>query len=338
MKLGTIVKAKYFNGLAEIDESRKYQELIKQNFSVVGMFAFGQMPFIAGRDANPENFDWKNTDRLAAFGLETGIEVMYNSVINSNENSFPRWYKELTPEMKVKALEDYVKAVVGRYKGKIGFFKLINEALRLPEEDLYGTGEKKVNLISKILSWAKEANPEGVYILNEHIPFLKTDELRQNLISLIKRIKATGTIIDYVGLEGHLGYRPTPFQLPSDIDISTTLDEVQQAAGNHIMITEFDLSYDNSPNKGYQGSSIEPSLIFEADGNKYINWFEYQAAAYKHFYEICLTKGYVEDLVFWGFCDDKRISQERPGTGLFDDDFLAKPVYKAMENIFRAKS
>ena len=43
MKLGTIVQAKYFNGVADPEESSKYQSLLKGNFSQVGMFAFGQM-------------------------------------------------------------------------------------------------------------------------------------------------------------------------------------------------------------------------------------------------------------------------------------------------------
>lgn len=33
MKLGTIVHAKYFNGVAGPEESSKYQNLLKNNFS-----------------------------------------------------------------------------------------------------------------------------------------------------------------------------------------------------------------------------------------------------------------------------------------------------------------
>ena len=333
MKLGTIVQAKYFNGVADPEESSKYQSLLKGNFSQVGMFAFGQMPFIAKGPDPEKDYDWKNTDALVEFGSSNSVEILYNTVINSQENSFPDWYKKLSPIDKEKALEKHVKTVVERYRGRIKIFKLVNEAFRFSEENFYGTNESRPALIAKIFSWAKEEYQEGVFMLNDHIPFLKNDELRIAYINLISSIKKAGAPIDVVGIEGHLGYRPTPFQLPPDDEINLALDEIHAAAKCPIHITEFDLSYNNDPVKNHPGSRIETNQSFFCQGVEYDNWFDYQAYAYKHFYNVCSTKNYVENLVFWGFRDDSKITWERPGTGFFNEDFSPKPVFRVMEPV-----
>ncbi len=330
MKVGTIVQAKYFNGVANQDESEKYQELLKNNFRQAGMFAFGQMPFIAKGPDSSRDYDWKNVDALVDFGARNGIEILYNTVINSHENSFPEWYKQLSAGDKEKALERHIKTVVGRYKGRIKVFKLVNEAFRLPVGNVWGTNVPRSKLIAKMFTWAKEEDPEGTYMLNDHIPFLKVDDLRTAYVKLIREVKEAGAPVDVVGIEGHLGYRPRPFQLPPDDETDLALDEIHMAADCPIHITEFDLSYDNAPVKPYDGSKIDPSVPFVSQGVRYENWFEYQAYAYKHFYDLCLAKGYVEDLVFWGFRDDSQITWERPGTGFFNEDFSSKPVYEML--------
>lgn len=335
MKIGTIVQAKYFNGVVPTDEAKRYQALLANNFSQAGMFAFGQMPFVAGKGPDPEkDYDWRNVDALVDFGKKNTVEILYNTVINSHANSFPEWYKALQPDQKVAAIKRHVKAVIGRYKGKIKIFKLVNEAVHDVEDDYLGTGQKRDVLIAKIFVWAKEEYPEGVFMINDHFPFIKDDEIRPKFIDLVKRVLVAGGPIDVVGIEGHLGYRPLQQQLPPDGDIHTTLDDVRQQTNLPIHITEFDLSYDNNPQNPYPGSKIAPSLPFSAGGLSYNNWFEYQAFAYQHFYEICKEKGYIESLVFWGLRDDSKITWERPGTGFFNEDFTPKPVYEGMKDIF----
>lgn len=326
MKLGTIVLAKYFNGVAPTDESEKYQKNLIGNFSEAGMFAFGQMPFIAKGPDPQKDYDWRNTDALVNFGQTNKIEILYNTVINSHDNSFPDWYKQLSAHEKVSALKRHVKAVISRYKGQIKVFKLVNEAFRYPEPNFFGTGEDRSKLIADIFHWAKEEYSEGVFMLNDHIPLLKEDELRPQYLDLIRKVLALGAPVDVIGIEGHLGYRPKPFQLPPDEFIHLALDEIHEASQLPVHVTEFDLSYDNGRTKPYPGSQIDPNLPFVSDAGDFPSWFAYQDYAYKHFKEICEQKRYVSDLVFWGFYDkDYTVALERPGIGFFDANFNPKP-------------
>ena len=106
MNIGTIVQPKYFNGVATSEESIEYQNNLIQYFKHVGMLAFGQMPFIAKNGPDPEkDYDWKNIDCLLKFVEKHGIQVHYNTVINSHKNSFPDWYYELSAEERKETLE-----------------------------------------------------------------------------------------------------------------------------------------------------------------------------------------------------------------------------------------
>ncbi len=339
MEIGTIVQAKYFNGVANLEDTRKYRSKLIESFRHIGMLAFGQMTFIAKHGSDPaKDYDWKNIDCLLEFAEKHKIEVHYNTVINSHKNSFPNWYYELSAVDKKHALERHIKAVVGRYKNRIGFYKLVNESNPYDEEKFLGTNETKTSLIVQMFQWAKEAYPEGIFLLNDHFPFLQHDEIRSKFINLVKKVKQVGGQIDAIGIEAHLGYRPLPFQIPSDENFNTTLDDVYNSISIPIYITEFDISYDNAPVKSYPGSKIDPQLPFVVNQIPYKNWFEYQAFAYKHFYELCKSKDYIKGLYFWGFTDKDWLQCERPSVGFFDENFIDKPVLKEMQDILNEHS
>ncbi len=112
-----------------------------------------------------------------------------------------------------------------------------------------------------------------------------------------------------------------------------TLNAIHEASKLPIFITEFDLSYDNSPQKPYPGSKIDPPEPFRSEVGEFPNWFEYQAYAYKHFYEVISKKDFVAGLTLWGFSDKDWPDWERPGVGFFDGNFNPKPVLLEMKSI-----
>ena|SRR5258708_5100713 len=74
---------------------------------------------------------------------------------------------------------------------------------------------------------------------------------------------------------------------------------------------------------------------FKSSAGDFHNWFEYQAYAYKHFYDVLEQKGCVEGLTFWGFTDKDWPNWERPGVGFFDQSFKPKPVHKVFETVLK---
>ena len=337
MDIGTIVQPKFFNDVTSPTEVIEYQNNLIQYFKHIGMLAFGQMPFIAKIGPDPDkDYDWRNIDCLLEFAEKHDIQVHYNTVINSHKNSFPDWYYGLSGSKKKKALEHHIKAVIGRYKGRIEFYKLVNESNPYEEDNFLGTADTKTDLIVQMFAWAKEVHPEGEFIINDHFPFLRGDEIRTKFIDLVKGIREKGGQIDAIGIEGHLGYRPIPFQIPSDDDFDTTIEDVYNSTGLPIYVTEFDISFNNAPVSPYPGSVIDPNNSFVVNRVRYANWFHYQAYAYKHFYELCKKKRFIEGLYFWGFTDKDWYKWERPGVGFFDESFNSKHVFNEMQEILIA--
>ena len=244
---------------------------------------------------------------------------------SNNKDSFPDWYWKLSYTDKKSFLENHVKAVVGRYKNKFYLYKLVNESVRDEEENFLGTGENRINLIAQIFKWAKEESPNSLMMINDFGNFYKED-IRRGYIKLIKEVKKAGGPIDVVGLQGHMW----TFDLPPDDEIEKTLSQIHEETGLPIYITEFDLSFDNSI---HSGRKIDPNEPFVTrGGTKYNNWFDYQAFAYKRFFDICNSTDYVHGFTFWGFCDEK-VAWERPGIGLFNEGFKPKPAFEVLRHV-----
>ncbi len=337
MHLGTIAPQKYFNGVATETEKADFTQKVIANFSTVGTLAFGQMKFIVNEQQDAYN--WTALDNFITFTKKYGLKAQYNTVIN-NKDSFPDWFLKLTEKERVLALEKHIKTVVKRYGEDFQVYKLVNEVVRNEEANFFGTGMQKAELIANMFTWAKETNPNVQLMLNDFAIFVRED-IRKMYIDLIIKVLGLGGPIDVVGFQGHLGY-PSPystpvFQLPPDSMLITALDEVYSETGLPIYVTEFDLSYTNNPLNPYTGSEIDPHNAFtDLNGKRYNSWFDYQAYAYKHFYEICASKSFVTSLTFWDFYEKDTLPNERPGAGFFDKAGNEKPVYKNMKTILKS--
>lgn len=323
MKVSTVVSQKYFNGTADKEASQKYRKLIISNFKEVGMVAFGQIKFIL---QNETNYNWDKIDTLVNFALKNDLRLHYNTVIN-NKSSFPEWYWKLNPNKKLAFLKNHIETVIGRYQNKFYLYKLVNESIRDNETDFLGTGYSKNDLVSKIFKWAKAITPDSLMMINDFGNFFRED-IRKKYVELINNVQKAKGPIDVVGLQGHIW----TFELPTDENILKTLNFFYDNTKLPIYITEFDLSYDNTL---HGGQKIDPMQPFTTrDGKLFSNWFEYQAFAYRHFFDLCKDSDLVKGFTFWGFCDEN-VAWERPGIGLFDQKFNPKPAFRSLQDVLR---
>ncbi|MBI2356534.1 endo-1,4-beta-xylanase [Candidatus Dojkabacteria bacterium] len=320
MKTGVILNHKYFNGVMPEDISRKYKSETLKYFNNFGMEGTGMFAMIAKGPNIESDYNWENTDLLIEHANHNGAQIHFNTVITGHIDIFPQWYKDLDPEQKLKVLENHVKAVVGRYKGKVNFFKLVNEAVREPDEKYLGTNLNKAELIADIFKWAVETYQEGRYMFNEFGCLIR-DEIREPFLKLVDDVTKLGGRIDVIGEQAHSGYHPRPFFLPPDEQLNKALDGIHTRTRLPMMITEFDMSPKNG---NYEGGSIDPNKPVTCDGITYSTWFDYQSYAYNHMRELCGSKDYIEEFYYWGIIDDPTITWERENTGLFDENIEPK--------------
>ncbi len=112
--------------------------------------------------------------------------------------------KPLTREVLLKRMHDHIQTVVGRYKGRIGGWDVVNEALsedgsmrQSPWYRIIGD-----DYLLKAFQFAHEADPHAQLYYNDYS--LENEAKRRGAINLIKKLKAAGAPITGIGLQGHM--------------------------------------------------------------------------------------------------------------------------------------
>ena len=104
-------------------------------------------------------------------------------------------------------MRDHIHTVVGRYKGRIQSWDVVNEALN-EDGTLRQSPWLKIigeDYIEKAFQYAHEADPQAQLTYNDYS--LENEAKRKGAVALIAKLKAEGVPVTSVGLQGHLGLR-----------------------------------------------------------------------------------------------------------------------------------
>lgn len=186
-----------------------YAEFVIQNFNEIETETLAKFQAL-----QPEkgNFQFAELDALVDFANRHNLTVHGHALVFGE--AYPEWlHSELQKASKEEALElmrTHIKTVVSRYDGKHGhglikFWDVVNEPFDPDEWGELNTSTIWYKAIGKdyikeAFKAAREANPEGVYGLNEWS--IETDaDRREAVLRLIDELPK-GTI-DFVGLQAH---------------------------------------------------------------------------------------------------------------------------------------
>jgi len=200
----------------------------------------------------------------------------------------------------LERMRDHIHKVVGRYKGKVKVWDVVNEALAdgPPENYLRDSLWMQIigpDFIAKAFQYAHEADPDVILRYNDFA--LENPVKVQKLVSLIKSLQEQKVPIHAIGTQSHLNLDSAQFE-----KIDRSLDEIAKL-GIPIHITELDLSGGNNDEKqlAYEG-------VFRA--------------VMKH-------RDSVKLVTFWGV--DDAVSWLRDGSPLlFDGNCQPKPAFDAV--------
>lgn len=221
-------------------------------------------------------------------------------------------------------MREHIHTVVGRYKGKVKVWDVVNEAVSDG-----GTNVLRATLwleiigpdfIAKAFQYAHEADPDAILRYNDY--GLESPAKRAKLITLIKELQAQNVPVHAIGSQAHVSVSS-----PSYEGMDACLTELA-ALGLPIHITELDV---NSARAGQQNGGAEISenaattqggLIDDANqrlADQYANLFK---AFVKH-------RDAVKMVTFWGVNDG--VSWRANGRPLlFDAANQPKPAFEAV--------
>ena len=157
-------------------------------------------------------------------------------------SQLPKWFPEnedgtdVSPEELKARMKEHIYTVVGRYKGRIKGWDVVNEAIMddgsWRESPFYRIlGEEYIPLS---FQFAHEADPDAELYYNDYNMF--RPEKAEAVAKLVNDLKAKGLRIDAVGFQGHYGIDYPDFdEVQKAIDIVT-------ATGVKVQFTEFEMT------------------------------------------------------------------------------------------------
>jgi endo-1,4-beta-xylanase len=290
----------------------------------------------------PGRYDFEPADRFVALGERHGMFVVGHVLLWHQQT--PAWVfagtngGTLDRETALERLRGHIQAVAGRYKGRIGGWDVVNEAL---EEDgtlrktpwLEAIGE---DYVERAFAFAREADPAAELYYNDYN--LWKPAKRDAAIRLVQGLKAKGLRVDGIGEQAHWGIDDPPL---ADIDAALG---AMRAAGLVPHVTELDI--DVLPrDPDMWGADLSKKQQIRAATNVYPDGLppamqEKLARRYADVFRLFLKHG-VARVTFWGVTDADSWLHDFPIPGrvnyplLWDKDGREKPAFDAVLEVLR---
>ena len=309
-KRGLLIGAAVNNGLVR---EKDYAEVLAREFNLLTTENALKWSFI-----QPEQYryDWAGADELVNFALANGMKVRGHTLVWQQQ--MPDWlkYQDWSREELIAIVEEHITNVVGRYRGRVEIWDVVNEAVIQKGVIITPFWAKQLgkDYIDLAFQLAHEADPDALLFYNDY----NADDMgakSDGVYALVKGMKERGIPIDGVGMQFHfeLNYLPK-------------LDEVSQnmkrlgELGLQVHITELDIRIQGTPT---------PELL------------EQQAQNYRDILNVCLNEPNCTAFIMWGMTDKYSwIPQTRQGYGsalIFDENYQPKPAYQALLDALKLK-
>ncbi len=285
-------------------------------------------------------YDFTAADAYVAFGEQHHMFIVGHTLVWHNQT--PRWVFQdangrslsgtnaADRALLLQRMHDHIQTVVGRYKGRIKVWDVVNEALNdsssLTDTNLLRRSSPWVRILGmdfivKAFQYAHEADPDAILRYNDYS--IENPAKRERLITLIKYLQSQHVPVMAIGSQTHANLSWPSFDLEDSF-----LTEVS-GLGLPIHITELDVngsqggqrsqSADITQNAQAAGGGGQVDSAQEKLARQYASLFK---AFVKHRDEIRLV-------TFWGVTDAD--SWRRNGKPLlFDGNWQPKPAFDAV--------
>ena len=285
-----------------------------------------------------DEYDFAAPDQYVAFGERNGMFIVGHTLVWHQQT--PRWVFEdaagnaVSRDTLLARLRDHIHTVVGRYRGRVKGWDVVNEAV---EED--GTLRKTPWLtiigedyLAKAFQFAREADPQAELYYNDYS--VENAPKRDGVVALVRKLQAQGIRVSGVGLQGHNTLTwPTVAQQDSTIRAFAALSV-------KVMITELDIDVLPRATRS-QGADVSVNATPAASLNPYTAGLpdsvqQALAKRYADLFGVYLKHRAVTRVTLWGVADGDSWLNGWPVRGrksyplLFDRAGQPKPAFFAV--------
>lgn len=287
----------------------------------------------------PGQFDFTLADRYVGFGVTNKMFIVGHTLVWHEQT--PPWVfedadgKPVDRETLLARMREHIFTIMGRYKGKVGGWDVVNEALdergrlrRSPWLKIIGE-----DYLLKAFQFAHEADPQAELYYNDF--GLEKPGKRAGAIALIKKLQSQGVHIAAVGVQGH--YR---MDWPLEEDLDETIASLGRL-GVKVSITELDVDV-LPPATPSRGADVSMNFALHAGLNPYTNGLpdsvqQELARRYAGLFKVFLKhRSEIDRVTLWGVTDGNSWLNGWPVRGrtsyplLFDRAGNPKPAFDAV--------
>ncbi len=295
----------------------------------------------------PDQYDFEATDKYVEFGEKNHLAIIGHTLVWHSQT--PKWVfedesgKPVSRDVLLKRMHEHILKVVGRYKGRIKGWDVVNEALeedgsmrRSPWFKIIGE-----DFIQKAFEYAHEADPKAELYYNDYN--LENQPKRSGGVALMKKLQAAGVPVFGLGLQGH-----DTLDWPTAAQQDEAISDFEKL-GLKVNITELDITVLPPVTK-------QPTAEVTATGeskpalNPYTNGLpddvqQKLAERYAELFKVFLKhRNSVERVTLWGVTDGDSWRNNWPARGrtdyplLFDRNGAPKPAFNAVIRVAHSET
>jgi endo-1,4-beta-xylanase len=287
----------------------------------------------------PGKYDFTLADQYVSFGEKHHMFILGHNLVWHNQ--VPAWVFHddkgnlLTRDALLARMKDHIDTVVGRYKGRIQTWDVVNEALN---ED--GTLRQSLwykiigpDYIAKAFEYAHEADPQAQLNYNDYN--LETPAKLQGVIRLVKQLQAERIPISTVGTQEH-----DSLTSPTVDQVDATLTALAQL-GVKVAVSELDIDV-LPPAMHQQTADVSVNIAENPKLNPWPNGLpadvqQQLSKRYADLFGVFLKhRDIINRVTLWGVTDAQSWKNDWPAKGrtdyplLFDRAGKPKPAYFAV--------
>lgn len=283
----------------------------------------------------PNQYDFEASDQYVEFGEENNMFIVGHTLIWHNQT--PEWVfldeegNQLDRKGLLERMRNHIHTIVGRYKGRIDGWDVVNEALH-DDGSLRQTLWLEiigVDYISKAFEFAHEADPEAELYYNDYS--LENPPKREGAVRLVQNLQESGVPITGIGTQGHFN-----LDQPSLQQIQETINSFADL-GIDVMVTELDI--DVLPSAYGTSADISMNSELQDSLNPYTSGLpdsvqQTLTQRYRDIFEIYYNhREDITRVTFWGVTDGDSWKNNWPIRGrtnyplLFDRNHQPKPAF-----------
>ena len=154
-------------------------------------------------------FDFTRADAFVHFAAANRLQIVGHCLVWAKDDRTPPWFYRDGAEpagrrLLLARMKTHIDTLVGRYRGRIAMWDVVNEALDDGPAFLRPSGWSAAcgeEFLAKAFEFAHAADPQALLIYNDYNNELPAK--RAKLVRLVQSLRAKNVPLHAVGLQGH---------------------------------------------------------------------------------------------------------------------------------------